>query len=400
MLAQNTSTTFFSRVVTFTVVLSPLFLPYGYHGINFALILELAIIIWSVLGRKISFNDFKNPYIFFLIHTFIFTNIVCIVQGGHFFAYRGEFIFFVLLCITHKYFNIDYGLKLYRILFYFTCVVFLSQEISSLIFGSRFSALIPNLPLIYEDSYLDMNMSDMIERQLSSDRSSSVFLEPAQFAQFILPYFAIELFRNRNFSISSKVIFFLCIIFLLESGNGIIVSTIILLLWVIEIKKSYKNLFLLNLILLCFIIIIPFLLNSEFVSDLLNRSSEFSSVDTTSSGFLRVIRGYYLWADIPLINEIFGLNFNSLESFYHNLSPYVQSLFAKEFYINTFQSKLIYSGFIGMILYFNWFLQEIRTSTYIGKHILIMALIMHFIASFDPVFLIMYVALAQKSTIK
>lgn len=268
-----------------------------------------------------------------------------------------------------------YVLKYYKYLTYIAIIFFLIQEICYHSLGFRPAAFIPFL-----ESYYDGGMSAQIFRVSSIDRSSSFFLEPAHFVQFVIPYFAIvavDCLKKRK--ITLEIIFLLFVIVAIRSGCGYVLSLAIVVfsLFTHSLPKAVK-------ISLCSIVcigvgIVCFYQN-QFVSDILNRTSELS-MDVESSGpqsgFLRIWRGYFIYDALDPISKIFGIGVGSLN--YANSLIYVPGVLYEGDYMNGIQSLLCSGGIIGTLLFFLFVFQMFRTSTIYGKCILVTMLVLFFI---------------------
>ena len=242
------------------------------------------------------------------------------------------------------------------------CIMFfLFQEFVRIITGVNIPGIITFLPTVYGDSagYIASNI-------IGSDRSSSFFLEPSYFAQFLFPLVVLELFwNNENTSIRNAVILTF-ITLLIRSGNGILLLGIIWISWFFcsDIKKQTKRYIVIGVggLMLIAVSLLP-----GAVSEMLNRSSELSlsGADNRwhSSGFIRFWRGYFLYALFPTLNKIFGMNPTALRYFmeYKSMGLFSQDIDAA--FINGIQTILCYYGAIGLILVLRhlWLIQRHST---------------------------------------
>lgn len=387
---------FFEKLFTASIVICPILLPYGIGGISFTLYFYLLLVLIAICSNKFKVSYLCNTFALYLLYVMIIVNITSLLCNGKAEFSIGEVLLYLILCLSKQYFNSSYAYKFYKILVYATCIIFILQESFYYILGFRFSGLIPFFPLIYGEDFIEGGMAAFIAEQLLAPRSSSIFLEPAQFAQFIIPYAAIQLFKNKVFKINYELIFIIVILLFLQSGNGLIVLGLLIIVWLFWVKLNKKDIAKLFICSLILSVGLALFLNSEQGENIISRTEELDSSNEKTSGFTRIFRGYYLWNDLSIPNQILGLNQTSIRNIWNTL-PSAQMFDNNDFYFNSFQIKLIFSGIIGTSLFFLWFFKEVKRSSQQGKYILLSSTILFFIAAFNPAFLVLYINLAKKS---
>jgi hypothetical protein len=254
--------------------------------------------------------------------------------------------FFITLGFACRYFNLEYGIKIYRIVAFISCIFFIMQDITYSLWGYSISGLLPDVPLSF-------NVSDLDYRQhlQSYFRQASFFREPAYFAQFLLPILCIELFNKRR-----KILFYLnalfitVVILLSASGCGFVGLIVIWLSWIFfELSRVFQ---LKQIIIAGFLISAVFFFGVEYIQSikgnaLIRRIESVSIIDKNSvSSFTRVYRGYYVYNEYNIIEKIVGINNPQLQKEKVQQSP-VRSYFGNELYFNGIQSLLILTGVIG-----------------------------------------------------
>lgn len=261
----------------------------------------------------------------------------------------------------------------------FCILFFFAQEISYYILGNRISGLISSLPL-----HIGMDMADLVNFQANSARSCSFFSEPAHFAQFLLPLFAIELFYDK----SRRHLLFAIIIgltlLLLQSGNGLF-GLIVVLLSAIPYFRKIKQRNTLFMFLLYVVIVFVagyFFFNSEMGNSMLGRQEELSiSYEGGSmSGFLRVWRGYYVFSDYSFFEKIFGCP-DITAQVEHIKSVGLLIGTSAELYFNAFQKILLNTGFIGVLIFVFIVVKLWRDNSFCGRVILLTFVVISFIAA-------------------
>ena len=236
--------------------------------------------------------------------------------------------------------------KYYGWIVFIDCLFFILQRGIALSTGSHISGIIPLVPTIYESRGVDM-----VSYQEQDIRFSSLFLEPSYFVQYLFPYIVLQLFSNLKHSFRNSVLVSL-IMLLVGAGNGVILLMIIWGFWFFFSDIKLRMKIIIGMVGVLSVGIIWNIDESLFIG-LLNRSVEFQSYEGDeiyqSSGFIRMFRGYYAYADMPFINKIFGANPQFADSIFRSNFWFAAS---DDVMINGTQTLLIYHGFISCFLFF------------------------------------------------
>lgn len=289
------------------------------------------------------------------------------------------FVFSLILGYVIKYFDYRSFKKYYRVVFFITALIFMLQELSYIIVGHRFSMLLP-----YGTVVGGTPVTEIIQQNISGDRSSSIFREPAHFAQFVLPLLAMELFDKEGIGrkMNKYALIIILLLLFLRSGNGIaglLVLTVFKLANVILYEKNqYK---LIGIIFFSTFVVIgmSYYMSTETGELLLYRTQELS-VDENSNSFIRLYRGYYVYNILPPANKVFGISPDDLPSVIKNSS--VSFLFSGEndTYYNGIHYVLLYSGIIGLLLILLVYLGLFRHNSPLGKSVVLLLLGMALVA--------------------
>ena len=300
-------------------------------------------------------------------------SVTTFVPGGiTFFIFAFSYIF---LCDG---LDIEQYKKYYKLIAVASIVFWGFQEFLFLTTGTRVSGLIPFL-----DIAGDLTTSDLIAEQLDSERSSSFFRETAHFIQFLLPILCIDLFEKKNrdkwFSPFSLLLVF-CMVFS-RSGNALVGLSVVLLAKTIYMLKKKKH-FVVYLLFLIPILaaIIFYYITSEIGEGMMARADEFDN--ETASGYLRVIRGYLVFSALPQANQLFGTSMEMLESLLSRMAVInVTGDTTMDLYFNGFQNLIIYDGLVGLVFYLFFYISVYRKTTYCGKVLIWLTLIMSLISN-------------------
>lgn len=257
----------------------------------------------------------------------------------------GMILFALNIVMALNYCRIQYLLKTYDFLVYCSCAFFVVQEIIFGIYGIRPSGMIPGLPLVYQE------ISESYKYFLTvTDRSSSFFLEPAYFVEFLFPFIVIKLYHNSKKSIIEAFVVS-AIILSVKSGTGV---ALLLMIWgVWFFFGSYKKTVKISVAIALVVAVSVYMTYSSDINYLLNRTQELNlergMSGVNSSGFVRFYRGYLLYAELPLINQLFGASMELVENVMG--SNYYFSDNKNLTFFNGAQSLLIFYGFFSFILF-------------------------------------------------
>ena len=373
------NTFFFVRLTSLTLLLSPVLMIYGWGKYDFALIFTSLLSILYILKNGINTNVLPKTMLlylcyWFIIHIFTASSTKEVFSVG---------IIRVFLCFI-LYFSIkdiSFFLKSYRIICILVISFFFYQVISFWIFGYRIPGIIPFLPFA-----IDMDFADFITRARYDVRSASFFSEPAHFVEFILPFLAIELFRNEGKKWGLIVIIILALL-LTESGTALVGLAIILCMFVLYLVKESK--YTIGKFLLPAICVAIFVAAASLYSDsaigqrLLDRQSQIdvSGDSESKSAFLRMFRGFIVFSDYGAFEQIVGND--SPEAIKKHISSTNMEIgegMGDNMYFNTFQTALLRTGYIGTVIFYLMLIGFMKKKDFCGKAIVMTLVCLSFIS--------------------
>ena len=324
------------------LVLYPIISGYGFSpNADFGVLLLFLIGSICIIKDGCRFIiNYPQGYSFFFISA-----VLCSIIFAHTVPLR-LILFSVDLAIAIYLFDFSLFKRYYRFVVIVCCAFFFLQEASYYVTGSRISGLSMSIPLIYG------NNAEYIASSNQTERSTSFFLEASYFAQFLIPYLIIKLFSGDKRDFRESILVSIVLV-LGRSGNGIL---LILFLWGVwflfgKIKTSMKVLGVVGAILsyIGLLYLVP-----DLIELYLSRSAELQSYGADdiyfSSGFIRFFRGYYLYSDLPLMNQLFGTNpvdVDHIMSFHYLFG----ASHSTDLFINGLQTLLIYNGLFVALLY-------------------------------------------------
>ena len=369
----------FESIVILSLLLSTILQTYGWGKYDFSFISTslLSILFVFRYGIRNTLPRVLLYYFFYRIavHLISANSLAGAVPIGVLKTLLAYLMFFGIndFCKLRKY---------YRIIALISIFFFYVQEISYLVIGYRISGIISFLPVSIADSI------GLQEHLIESSRSSSFFSEPAHFAQFLLPLFCIELFaEKKNFY---YIIIVGITLLLTSSGNavwGLAVAGGVYLIYVMKGKSTSTKLKVALLIIPAILGVLYFYINTEMGQKTMSRSETLSSDYINSRGasrssYLRIYRGYYVYDKYGIAEKIIG-NDNS-EYFYYSARTSKAAFYfndKNDTYINTFQSILIFTGLIGVIIFILLFVEIWKSASVGGRASLLVFYALSFVAA-------------------
>lgn len=351
-LISTEKTSLFSKIVTFVLLLYPIFKSYGWKY-NISYIVAMALAFFFVV-YKINKGTFKlktaempwllSVYFFYsmFVNVITETNIVFALPIGLIMSFMMAYLFFENI-------KFDYFVKTYRLIAIVCIVFFWLQEFSFQTIGYRPSGVIPFLPMQAPGE----SVSDVTFNQMYlSERSCSFFSEPAHFVQFLLPLLCVELFSSYK-NLARAFILVITLLYA-RSGNAMVGLGAIALVYVFQLFMSNYTLSK-KFIILLVIIAAGYggmkYVQSEVGEKLVERQEEIDFTATSGgSGFLRVVRGYMIYGDFNIIEKIIGVRGKERIEEHTKKFAAAFSYGASDYY-NGIQNVLIHTGIIGMFIF-------------------------------------------------
>lgn len=363
------------------VVLVPFLQYYGYGFLNgsFCIILFLFIYIWKK-QRYIAFANVK-PMFWYIIY-YCFMRFFYGLSTGSIIAPSIIFMF-LYWSFLNRNLCFDIFIRYYRLIAFVNIGFFVVQELMYQKTGYRMVGILTFLPTTLGKGELDM--SEFSAQVAESDRSSAFFSEPAHFVQFLLPLLAIELlyFGDKKAFFRSSV--YVLTLIGLASGNALLGLLVVFLFFFIKQLKKRNPIVATFIIALCMstaVYSVNYIMNTEYGEKLMARQDQLSSDQLrASSGFLRIYRGYYVYDEMNNIQKFVGVNSTDAVDELINKCA-VNSWFREnDRYFNTFQSLLIYTGYIGIFLFYFGFFALCRRNNLAGICCVFLFIALSFIAS-------------------
>lgn len=340
------------KYAAISLVLMPVFACYNLFGTCVAkYMMLLSCVVFFVFGKNRIF--YPRFFLAFLIYSFTIPQIIA-YSTGHTSQFLGSYItlgiFAFNLCLMIPHLKVGLVVKYYRVLIYFTMVIFALQEISALTTGHRFCALIPFMTL-----YTDVPVSHFAPLAQYATRSSSIFVEPSHYAQYLAPYLALTLcgVSNKKRFVTIDAILVSVVFLIMRSGVGLILAVVIWSIHVLfaDIKLSRKLFFIVPLSAFLAFQIYSVFSQSEQGAAVLDRQEEMS-IDyerINSSGTVRIYRGFFVLEDTPFLVKMFGVGQGGANDVIDHST--VKWMFNNEHYLNNTSGFILSYGYIGTLIF-------------------------------------------------
>ena len=364
----------FDKATIWLLLLTQILKTYGYVSYwNFANILTYLFAVIFIVRCFFSPTKYKVDMPRELIVFFIYWIVVYIYNNIHNNPIPSNIILlifsFVLFWGVVTTNQLPRLIKYYRIIGACCILFFFLQETAYYTIGQRFLGIIPFFPIALNsvddiDSYIMKNVSGF--------RSSSFFSEPAYFAQYLIPLLAIELFydKSKRHYLYSLIIF--VAILLANTGSGLVGLLGILITYMFNFHNVIKKQnYLLTIFLFLLIIIVGcFCMNTSMGESLIDRKTElsFDYEGGSRSGFMRLYRGLYVFAEYSFSEKLFG-NDNSNEMNNHMMHSSAYDTFGdnNDTFFNGYQYCLLRTGFVGLLLMIILIYNTLRHNSICGK---------------------------------
>ena len=395
----------FSKIVTHLLLLYPILNTYawpGSIGVGREVLMALVVIFIIRLLKKgqrptkLAPKEF-NVYCYYWLASAILSVIyIGISVIG---ALPGILYSFLFMLLFFNEIDFEYLIRWYKLYAIVFVPFFFIQEIMYFSTGIRISGLIPGIPLTVDS---EGGSVSYMEQVIYGTRSSSVFSEPAHFAQWLLPLLAIELMYDKNKKTYYYAAGIVVALLLLRSGNAMLGLFVVLFSFFLFLSFEKKSKFRFTLIVAfatVFVMGSTYFFNSSAGADVLSRQDELkisgSSVDRM--GQVRLYRGYYVFENFDLWDQIVGVSDIPTLMTYIKTSKVSALFMDNETYFNAIQSILIKTGYVGILLFFILCINISKGNVYAGKAIIWSFVALSFVAGlfFTPSMAI-YMVLAYR----
>lgn len=360
---------YYSKIVTWTLVLGPILRNYGWGRYDFSFILTvlLAFIYLAKYGFRNRMPLMLAVYLCYCyISVFInATSISSLIELSIIKVFFSYLMFFDVV-------RLSYLVKVIKsCALVFVCFFFI-QEISYYVIGQRISGMFSFLPI-----NLGLEGSDLAEYYeyvVTSERSASFFSEPSHFAQYILLALCIELFYEKK-SDYVKSVFYILALVLTQSGTAVLGLAVVFICYLtLSVKsKNSHNKFIAFFVIIFAVLGVDYFQSTTMGRNLMDRQDQLSSTDYGSalSGFRRIYRGYYIYAEYDITEALTGIYNGEKVQEKIRMSSVADTFVSKDDqYFNMVHNILIRTGLIGAFICVLLLLKLWKNNSFVGHSIL------------------------------
>ena len=368
----------FGRIVAWTLLLSAILQTYGWGKYDFAFVITVLLAIINLLRN--GFHKEILPRYFFAFIVFWYMS--HLVAGGSI-LHLGIIRVLLVYYLFFDTIDITYFIKQYERVAMVCIIFFFVQEISVRFTGTRIPGVFQFLPLAVatDSASYYLHMAEM-------SRSASFFSEPAHFVQFLLPLLAVEVFFYQKIKVKWVIVICLTLL-LLQSGNALFGMIAIFLVYMYTLHFKTKISYRIPLVLMVGVLVAGigyFYLSSDMGQKLLDRKNTISLSDVENrgyggSGFMRISRGYYVFNEYSAFKKIIGDDTSDYIDDAISRSPVSMFFKDDDRYLNTIQTTLCYTGFVGLFLFVLMIIGLWKDSGICGRAVLMTFISLSFIAA-------------------
>ncbi len=377
-----------TRVLMLLLALLPILNIYMSPLPGFAIgdfLVLVCMIIYGARNSRQKLFHWETRYIVFWGYVAVSFLISSVASGYMYRALVPGGVSFFVFSLVFGFFTNKTDLQLLhrflRIVAVVSIAVFVLQEASYILLGSRFSAILP-----YANLTDGVPTKELIYVQLLADRSSSFFREPAHFAQFLIVALAMDMFiEERGRKLSAFSIICIVALLFLRSGNGLLGLLILVAVKMLAIMKGRNSFYKYAIILLIPItmaIAMPYYMQTEAAQYVMGRTNELT-FDKNARSYARIYRGYALYGALPVVNKLIGTDSEGILAASHNseLSGMFLGERNSDLYCNGVQQVLLNTGILGMVLLLVFIVPYYKKSGFLGKAALLSLLILSLVSS-------------------
>lgn len=363
---------------TYGIVLLPIISQYKSPILSFTDLFIIVALVYFFIWDGVSVNGNITLYFSYLVIT---TIAMCSLYGlgaSAFFLKLFRMILSVVVfyMIGEECFEFKRGYTLYTRLVYLIAGLVIVQYALYLIMGKQTSFLIPNTTLDYMDGMRSNALIRKIETA-SQYRPSSIFIEPAHQAEFILPWIGYALFAEQTEKLKNTLKVGVVSVALLvgASTTSIVCCAAIWLIYMLYLLKEsgydMRNFGVLLLLAILVAIVVLYLMTVPSIQQQITRKLESShDTDTKSSFTMRVLRGWYCFSGMDFVHKLFGCGYHSFEYYYRysGMTTKYDSGVKYISYMSGWFQALCNLGILGFLCYLSYLLPTMwRNSTLAEK---------------------------------
>lgn len=265
------------------------------------------------------------------------------------------FYTFNIFALAPKYFDFQLALKICINVSVIASIYLLIQNFVYLTSGSMLPVVIPGTNVIYTGTWTSEAYNALVMRKMAFGyRPCGFFLEPSYFCQYTVYSVLMLLMKpqKEKFDYLELVIISVAIL-LTKSALGYVCFVLMWCAWfVCSFKK--RKLPMNVVIIICIILVLLIAeIRFGFAQAAIERVATVL-LSGTSTGTVRLLRGFIVFSKLPLIYKIIGIgagNYGGFIRTYNIVTMFDTSISVGNEYMNSVSTIMVYTGIIGSVLY-------------------------------------------------
>lgn len=364
------------RIFILILIILPILNQYQLFGIKMIEIISGIVLLWMLVKKnlKIIINGYVRFALYGFLGSILSTSVIMLwypndISIGTIFLRWVKYIvvFIAISYVGQTVFNTKFAVDVYTKSAFLCSVIVIIQFIVNLVFNTQLYLIIPNTVLNYNSNMTAQAFLEMMHSRLNMGfpyRPSSLFIEPAHFAIYVLPAFAI-LLLNRNkdgFALPGLITIAL---FMSSSSLGIVGCLVIWCCFLVNsIRRgtiSRKWIVFFPIVLIVGLLIFPNIISSDAVQfTLRTKKQSLMHLSSSSSLTLRLIRGIYYYISIGVGYKLIGVGYGNLDSYYRlsGLNLSIDTINTEYAYMNGLEEVLCMFGIVGFIIFIMWLIKS------------------------------------------
>lgn len=298
-------------------------------------------------------------------------------------------LYALIICqMSKKHFCVEQGLRLYINTSFIAAVYLLAQVILHMATGIYLPINLPFLTLANMEAGSTYYQSMVSGYEIFGFRYSGFFMEPAQFCQYTIYAIAIILFADEiGLLIKRKTLKLaaICIGTIMSfSAMGYVLVLIVWIVWIFKRSENAKSFIRkATVIIIAAIVLVYVSIKTGAFNSMQARVVGISGSGITS-GNMRILRGFEIYAEEPLFFKIFGIgagNFSAFMQKYEISTRYDRFIPMTNEYMSGISTVLVYGGIVGLILFSIPIIRLLKPNKSITRSMMLVLLLILFSSS-------------------
>lgn len=389
---MNPSSLLYKKIFSGFLAIYPFVSVYATPGIKqlglneFLMIAFLAVYVASK-ARNPIFRVYRNSFLeFFFVYSVIISLLMAFFvplanfSDVIFRALRNSLQWIIVFFVAKDMFDFSMFYKAYRIFATALSLFLILQNVAFMGAGIVIPWLIPGLKLNYTISEPAEYMAHFVGKYYHagmSIRATGGFSEPAAFTSYVLPLLALTLIvlASKNKTKNKRSYYFTVVVvsiavYLATSATGILCMVLLYAVYGFKwsLRKGSKiKAFFVPLIIIITILAAGYLVSTnEMIQSYMLRFEEIDLSAGASSGNQRVLRGIFVFLELPNIMKVFGTGFGNISATL--ISFNIHTPYDPEFgssYMNGISEVLVSVGIVGFLSFITGFFVCIRKNWFV-----------------------------------